>query len=369
MNVSKELLKIRKKQDRLIGKCGKLEKKENKVKEKIKEKEKKKASKDRRLFIKNIQVSRVGTLLKRKWTGDEPDLVYATEMRDYAFSVEELLSQITVHLGPMEYFMFSRTSKQLSSLLLDSFAPSWSTQFLKRLEEETPFPIGLDLNKGGLKTALGSFQSIRKTLPNDDERFSLFQTLLGRLQSTFVSFRQHRTITFNTPENRGTLSVERWRRPDTLCFLYNNETSQVTRPVDHNVLFTSVNLKNVVGRVNRNFNRIHDFFIPEEELGISYCRYDDLNALDLRAPSKFKNPRDYKLPFFISREENEVVPYAKTNYTAYFLFLVPIRKSDQRFLCDEYECRCIIQSMREGKPRFNPVYANNESMKALLLKK
>lgn len=362
MKAAKELIKVQKKIKKAQRKCTELVKQEKELHVKICEKEKENASKDRARYLHNIQATKVGPLLKRKLVVEEPDLDYNAEIRDYVFGIQDIFLQITTQLGPMEYFVFSRTSKHILASLTSSFS-IWAFRFMDRLKEETPMRFGFLSEQEQISPLLLKFLASLK-FPNDPQSFSPLHLCLSRLQMAFVKCRPYGTLYFMECENKGRIYVDKWTRQDGLCYLYNKRTGEITRPTDHNVLFSTRMFDHIAWAPNHRLAEKYGFFVPKQEVDTSYFNYDDLNNLALHTASSIKKRNAFRFPFFIDLEAEEgsaqIVSYASSPYTIYFLANERGGRKDSEskssFLYDEYETRFIVQSFARNNPRFSPVY-------------
>jgi hypothetical protein len=360
-----ELATIRKSLVKARSVCQKLEKEQEQVHINICDIEKEKARKERIKFIHNIQISKVPSLLKRRLDVDEDDLEEAAVLRDYVFGMNDLLPQITEYLGPMEYFMFSRTSKKLALALTDTF-DVWGKLFLSYAQRERSRlnPRYQAMRENPIITPLiEKFQLLKQ---NRESALLVLPMLLSVWQRMFVAYRLY------GDEMRANFQVYQkstysGNLQNAHLFVENRETKQLCRASEYNLLVSTHSSKQVGDTVSVRFFLKHGFPLlkSQEEkknkvVPLDYFLYEDLNTLNLDRSNKRRNcghgvfmvdPLDAKISELSGSKQFRL------------RVLEPPGHHGSKVFCDEYECYSIILA---GMNKFKPKYVSTESLLACM---
>ena len=357
METRQELIAIQKSLKKARRVCEKLEKKQHRVHVKICESEKEKARRDRITFVRNIQVSKVPCLLKRRLPVDDDE--DSTALRDYTFGISDVFTQITQHLGPMEYFMFSRTSKSIDFLLKDSFAV-WARLFMECIRPDAPRSM-LYRHEERLMSLVEQFEKIKH---RQTKYRAVLPMLLSLWQQAFVQYRAHTAL---TPD------IERYVASpwqiDKLClahlFVENGETREISRASEHNLLFSSHSSKEIGRITERNFREKYNLDLIKKDDKTSvfdYFRYDDLNALNLNRASDGKKCSHGV--FMIDPVDEEIRELTQDKQFHIYILDTP----DKKRFCDEYECYSTIRATEPFIPNYPSIHDVTLVMSALLSK-
>ena len=342
MKPCKKLLKVQKKIQKAQAKCDKLKAEERVVQEEICLKEKKKASKERALFIKNVQVSKVEPFLKRKWSVlEEAD----RSAREMLFSMKDLVLEITAHLGPMEYSILLRTSKSIRIAVIPTVY-EWAYRFFARFSQETTQPKErIEKIRYALLKPLQQYLPLN---PHDAGIYGVLSLMLSNIHVIFSSYRPHGEFDFEVCDFNPRIIIEDWLARDELIFFYNKETGEVTRASNHNILFSTQSMTPSWHILMRRFKEKHGFGIEQEEkCGVDYFGYDEWNRLNLCEARRLKNPKQPRHCYLVEPERNLITPLECSPYEVYWRadqFIVKRGNWPGSLLVDEYECRLLVES-------------------------
>lgn len=362
MEAKQELAKIEKKYKKLAKKEKKLDDRKREIHLTVSKREREKAAKERTTFFHNLQVSNVKSLLKSsKKRALEPDTVTqpveaaaSAEIRDFVFQLADVFTQITAHLGPMEYFMFSRTSKALRDLLDASFT-GWARSFLCRVEQETPQSKAFAVRKEDLLGLLGEYQTYSNV---KSLRVAFLPVLLGQWHKMFATYRPQGALKADRDASFWPHSVR--------CiplFVHNKETQEITRFRDHNILVAQSRVRDVNRQTTVKFERKHGFKLirdivdgvgeedKEDVPLLSYYRYDELAQLKLARLTEclqYDRVGTLERPFFLVEPEEDKISRLKNTPLCIITMnrVFKCGKWKGPLFHDEYECRLIIQ----GRP-------------------
>ena len=357
MDPAKKLGKIRKSLEKARGVCEKLEKKAQKIQIKICDSEKEKARQGRVKFVNNIQLSKVPSLLKRRLPLDEDNTEEAAQLRDSVFGISDLLTQITEHLGPTEYFMFSRTSKTLALALTDSL-DVWGKLFLARMHTETTNTASYKVREKTVWTPL--IEKFQKFKQKKETALVLLPMVLSAFQKMFVEYRPHRNIINSSFDVYGTGSYTNGDLEDAHVFVQNRATNQLCRASEYNLLFSAHSSKEVGRAVETRFYLKHGFpLIRNEEdkkvVPLDYFNYQDLNALNLDRREKRSNCNHGA--FMIDPLSAQISEWSDDS-KQFRLHVLPqpynlSGNKKGKLFCDEYECySAILDARNKFKPKY-----------------
>jgi len=299
-----------------------LYKKREKAWRKAEQVEREEAEGERRDFVHNMQVHRFPNLLKRSRPASDDH-----EMCAAVFQHEDLLPQIVVYLGPMEYYLFSRTSKQMVISLKHSF-PIWATIFLDRLALETVGPVGFDTQKNLLLELLEPFRKQRDA--------EMMPMMLSLWHSYFQRYRPHGTMKECLST---TISVY------STVFVENIESCEITRLAEHNLFLAKQSHKKLKSYIsNRLEKKYHSDLSQGKRHRLDYFRYNDLNRLELDMVLD-KDSTTF-LPqsclYLVEPVERTIEPLMQ----GHRLWIYDLSNAWKgRLFCDEYECKCQIRGI------------------------
>lgn len=365
MDLTKRLIKakksLQKARDSFDKLEKKLEKKERKIQLKICKSEKEKARLDRVCFINNIQLSNVHSLLKRKRdeATDEDSLRATREMREYLFSTEDVFKQIVAHLGPTEYYMFSRTNKSIATQLLSTFKP-WATLFIERLQKETHRPMIFRNCEARLSPLIKKFASIIK---DKEAALSALPRCLSLIQEGFTTYRPYNSLKaslLSYPSFHLALDSH-----FQTIFLKDKQTNVITRASEHNLLSGRGFYNKTVQDCLHNFRARHRFelvdHLEKDETLIEYFRYEELNNLQLHRLSHTIESHCRGL-YTISVEDAEILCHLASKKFEIYALATNRHYPLSNFLLDEYECHSLLLQKEEFKPKYASLSMVNESL-------
>ena len=338
----------------------KLIKKQQKTIKQITIEEKERATKDRVTFINNIQVHRVPNLITKKRPrallidvdaeDEDVDARAAREAREYVFSIEDLFTLITTQLGPIEYYMFSRTSRAMGILLKDSF-PVWARLFLNRLEQETVKGEAFVTEKRELISIVGALKTHKNT---DACLFVFLPKFLHLWQHTFVRYR---------PRNKPSNTLFMINAEYSPLFLEDTKSDAITRPLDHNFLIAKGRpAKEIRERKSEKYEKKYgcDISAAATETNIDFFHYKDLNKLHLTRPASIRDALCFNsgILYHVEPEHAKITAFKQTNFRLWYLMVeeATIGKWTGPLFCDEYEVRSRIRRapFLFSDPRLNP---------------
>lgn len=316
-------------------------KKRKKVYRKIIEIERVRCNKDRARFCANIQLSKLPNLLIKKRPAPIENIQEITLLRNSVFQLDDVFKLIVLYLGPMEFFIFSRASKQLFGLLNRAFY-QWSIQFLERIGQETEITAFPQRLKEAYRPLLNSVYQ---------HKFIKLETFLYRclhlVYAIFVIYRPQQFLDVVYLDKASRIPAQHAR---TTIFIYNHIESELKHMNEYNLLcgkaYYEMMKKNIEGR----FNDKYGISLPEPTNSLDHFHYKDLNKLNLSSISS-KTVYHNSALFFMNVKEGEeeinIMPL-KDQQLRVLSMRVPSEKYPRTwkgyYFCDEYECRLKIMS-------------------------